>query len=339
MPLLGLVLAASIGLSLGVLGGGGSILTVPIFVYVLGYGAKESIAMSLAVVGATSLFGAASHWRAGNVDLRVALLFGAVAMVGTYLGARLAVFFSDAAQLALFATVMLLAAFFMFRGRREPARQGAQGNFPEISPSPAAKPERMPLALIAAEGIAVGVLTGLVGVGGGFLIVPALVLLGKLPMKEAVGTSLLVIALKSFAGFYGYLDQVEVDWGFMAAFTGVAIVGTVAGARLVGRIPQRALQRAFAVFLLAMGGWLLYQNRGVLLPVARPAESASHRATPMAAPAVSTSYRAAPLTSPAEPHPSTVSAAGAAPRRPSPVTYLDDHPTGGTPPLNDLEAI
>src|SRR5690606_26972699 len=112
--LLGFSLAALIGLSLGMLGGGGSILTVPIFVYVLGFGAKEAIAMSLAVVGATSLFGAASHWRAGNVDLRVALIFGAVAMVGTYLGARLAVYFSDAAQLALFAVVMLLAAYFMF---------------------------------------------------------------------------------------------------------------------------------------------------------------------------------------------------------------------------------
>lgn len=283
MALLGFSLAALIGLSLGMLGGGGSILTVPIFVYVLGFGAKEAIAMSLAVVGATSLFGAASHWRAGNVDLRVALIFGAVAMVGTYLGARLAIYFSDAAQLALFAVVMLLAAYFMFRGRREPASKQATtslpGSAPVTPPTPgapapatAARPAgRMPLGLIAAEGIAVGVLTGLVGVGGGFLIVPALVLLGKLPMREAVGTSLLVIALKSFAGFYGYLDQVVVDWGFMAGFTGVAIVGIVIGTALVSRIPQRALQRAFAVFLLVMGSWLLYQNRGVLTRTASPA--------------------------------------------------------------------
>ena len=148
--------------------------------------------MSLAVVGAVSLFGAAGHWRAGNVNLRVALIFGAVAMAGTYLGARLAVFFSGAAQLILFAVVMLLAAWFMFR----PAKVEAEGAAP-------AELRDMPLALIAAEGLAVGVLTGLVGVGGGFLIVPALVLLGKVPMKQAVGTSLLVIAMKSAAGFAG----------------------------------------------------------------------------------------------------------------------------------------
>ncbi len=256
MATLGLALAALIGLSLGLLGGGGSILTVPIFVYILGYGAKEAIAMSLAVVGVTSLFGAVSHWRAGNVNLRVALTFGVVAMVGTYLGARLAVFFSGAAQLALFAVVMLLAAYFMFRGRKEaPAAEAAR-----------ARAGGMPLGLIVLEGLAVGVLTGLVGVGGGFLIVPALVLLGKIPMKEAVGTSLLVIALKSFAGFYGYLGQVEVAWGFMGSFTAVAVVGIVIGTALVRKIPQAALQRAFAIFLMVMGVWLLYQNRGVVLP-------------------------------------------------------------------------
>jgi uncharacterized protein len=258
MEILGLALAALIGLSLGLLGGGGSILTVPIFVYVLGFGAKEAIAMSLAVVGATSLFGAVSHWRNGNVNLRVALIFGSVAMVGTYLGARLAVFFSGAAQLVLFALVMLLAAFFMFR-RGKPAAVKAleQGALP---------PARMSRALIAVEGMAVGVLTGLVGVGGGFLIVPALVLLGKLPMKQAVGTSLLVIAMKSVTGFAGYLGQVEVPWGFMTLFTAVAVVGILAGTSLVRFVPQEALRRAFAVFLVVMGGFILYQNRAVLLP-------------------------------------------------------------------------
>jgi uncharacterized membrane protein YfcA len=251
MMLLGLGLAALIGLSLGMLGGGGSILTVPIFVYVLGFDAKEAIAMSLAVVGATSLFGALSHWRAGNVNLRVAVIFGLVAMAGTYAGARLAVFFSGAAQLTLFALVMLLAAFFMFRDRTP--RTGA--------PS---RDVPMPLLLIVVEGLAVGVLTGLVGVGGGFLIVPALVLLGRLPMKQAIGTSLLVIALKSFAGFLGYLDQVEVQWGFMAGFTAVAIAGILLGTWLVRFVPQHALRRSFAVFLIIMGAFILYQNRAVL---------------------------------------------------------------------------
>jgi uncharacterized protein len=251
--LTGLALAALIGLSLGLLGGGGSILTVPIFVYVLGFEAKEAIAMSLAVVGATSLFGAAGHWRAGNVNPRVAVVFGAVAMAGTYLGARLAVFFSGGAQLTLFAGVMLLAAVFMFRDRTP-------------APDPAAAVVPMPLALLVAEGMAVGILTGLVGVGGGFLIVPALVLLGRLPMKEAVGTSLLVIAMKSAAGFVGYLGQVEVQWGFIAAFTAVATAGIVAGTALVRHVSQHRLKRAFSVFLVVMGVFILYQNRSVIRP-------------------------------------------------------------------------
>jgi uncharacterized membrane protein YfcA len=268
MAILGLALAALIGLSLGLLGGGGSILTVPIFVYVLGFGAKEAIAMSLAVVGATSLFGAAGHWKAGNVNLRVALIFGAVAMVGTYLGARLAVHFSGAAQLALFAVVMLLAAFFMLR-EREPllAKVGETellGEAPVVQDG--ADVREMAVGLIALEGVAVGTLSGLVGVGGGFLIVPALVLLGKLPMKQAVGTSLLVIAMKSAAGFYGYLGQVEVPWAFMGLFTVVAVLGIFAGTYLVQFVSQAQLKRSFALFLVVMGGFILWQNRDVVLP-------------------------------------------------------------------------
>lgn len=257
MVALGFALAALIGLSLGLLGGGGSILTVPIFVYVLGFGAKEAIAMSLAVVGVVSLFGAVGHWRAGNVNVRVALIFGGVAMAGTYLGARLAVFFSGAAQLALFAVVMLVAAVFMFREKTPSGRAAGEGDGTAVW--------EMPVLLIVAEGIAVGVLTGLVGVGGGFLIVPALVLLGGIPMKQAVGTSLLVIAMKSAAGFYGYLGQVEVPWGFIAAFTAVAVVGIFAGTYLVRFVSQTQLKRAFAIFLVVMGGFILYQNRAVVL--------------------------------------------------------------------------
>jgi uncharacterized protein len=243
-------------------------------VYVLGFGAKEAIAMSLAVVGAVSLFGAAGHWRAGNVNIRVALVFGLVAMVGTYGGARLAVYFSGAAQLALFAGVMLLAAFFMFRDQKpivtdpplldEPADAHAMA---EAAALPDGAPvTRMPIGLIIVEGLAVGALTGLVGVGGGFLIVPALVLLAKIPMKQAVGTSLLVIAMKSATGFLGYLGQVEVPWGFMTVFTGVAIIGIFGGTYLVQFVSQAALKRAFAVFLLVMGSFILYQNREVILP-------------------------------------------------------------------------
>jgi len=257
MAIVGFLLAGLIGLSLGLLGGGGSILTVPVFVYVLGFGAKEAIAMSLAVVGVTSLFGALGHWRMGNVNLRVAGLFGAVAMVGTYFGARLAVFFTAGAQMVLFAVVMLLAAGFMFR-------DGSAGG----GGSKATGAMGIPVPLVILEGLAVGVLTGLVGVGGGFLIVPALVVLGRLPMKEAVGTSLLVIAMKSTAGFYGYLGQVEVPWGFIGLFTAVSVVGIYGGTLLVRRVPQHALQRAFAVFLIVMGGFILYQNRQTVIPSA-----------------------------------------------------------------------
>ena len=250
MLTLGFALALLVGLSLGLLGGGGSILTVPIFVYILDIEAKAAIAMSLAVVGGTSLVGALRHGQVGNVNARVALIFGPVAMIGTYLGARLSVFFSGAMQLALFAVVMLAAAFFMLRESLSALPTPRRPQRPGIA-----------LALIVAEGLSVGVLTGLVGVGGGFLIVPVLVLLTGLPMKQAVGTSLLVIALKSFAGFAGYVGQVDVNWLFMAGFTAVAIIGIWVGAHLVQYVSQAVLKRAFAVLLLVMGCWILYQNR------------------------------------------------------------------------------
>ena len=256
MAIVGLLLATLMGISLGLIGGGGSILAVPILKYVVGFGAKEAIASSLAVVGLTSLFAAIGHWRSGNVNLRVALVFGSVAMAGTYLGARLAVFFSGGAQLVLFAVVMIVAAYFMFR---ENGPKSAEDGLDSDSPA-----KSMSYGLIVVEGLAVGVLTGLVGVGGGFLIVPALVVLGKVPMKEAVGTSLLVIAMKSATGFVGYFGQVEVRWGYLALFTAVAIAGSLGGTYLVRYVPQGALKKTFAVFLVVMGAFILYQNRGAI---------------------------------------------------------------------------
>lgn len=250
---IGLLLAAVVGLSLGMLGGGGSILAVPIFVYVLGYGPKEAIAMSLAVVGITSLAAAVGHWRAGNVDVRVAAIFGPFAMVGSYAGARLAAFVSGPFQLSLFGAVMLVSAVFMFRG-----------SSPRLAAAP--EPGPMPVRLIAAEALLVGVLTGLVGVGGGFLIVPTLALLGKVPIRIAIGTSLVVIALNAVAGFTGYLGQVDVPWLVMGAFAALATVAAVGGSWLVPFIPQHALRRTFAAFLVVMGALILYENRTVLLP-------------------------------------------------------------------------
>lgn len=252
MPALaaGLLLAALIGLSLGLLGGGGSILTVPILVYVLGFPAKQAVAMSLAIVAVVSLVGAAGHWRAGRVRVRTALAFGAVAMAGAFVGARLGTRVSGTLQLLLLAIVMLAAATLMFTnaGRREPS----------------AIPVERSLAVVAVAGLGVGVLTGLVGVGGGFLIVPALVLLLAVPMKEAVGTSLLVITLNATAGFAGYLGSVPIDWPFLTAFTAVAIGGIVVGTKLVHRVPAAALRRGFAVFLVVVGCLIIYQNRAVL---------------------------------------------------------------------------
>lgn len=248
MQLLAVALAAVIGLSLGLLGGGGSILTVPAFVYLLDIEPKAAIAMSLIVVGATALVGAASHWRSGNVRLRTAVLFGLVAMVGSYAGARAAAFVPAAVQLTILGVVMLAASVSMLR---------------PITPRPASH-QRAPLSpkLIAAA-LAVGALTGIVGIGGGFLIVPALVLLAGVPMKEAVGTSLLVIAMNSASGFAGYAGTVVVQWRFVATFTAVAIGGILAGSYLVRFIPAPALKRAFAVFLLFIGAFVLYQNRAV----------------------------------------------------------------------------
>lgn len=248
-----MALGAVIGATLGVLGGGGSILTVPIFVYVLGFSPKDAIAMGLAVVGVTSLVGAAGHWRAGNVNLRVAAVFGAVAMIGTYAGARLSVLLAGATQLAIFALVMLVAAVFMFRGSR-PAAAG-----------PAAAPSgRRVVAFVVGEGLAVGLLTGLVGVGGGFLIVPALVLLA-LPIGQAVGTSLAIIATNCAVGFYGYLGHVSLDWRAVALVAGGTIPGMALGVHLHRQIPQRALRRGFAVFLLFVAVFILYQNMATVL--------------------------------------------------------------------------
>ena len=253
MMTLGLSLAALIGLSLGLLGGGGSILTVPVFVYVLGYGAKESIAMGLAVVGTTSFVGAVGHWRQGNVQLRAALTFGALAMAGTYGGARLAAYVPGAVQLSLFAVVMLIAAGSMFRSAR--SRSG---------PVEAPKPGRS-LGMITLVSLDVGLLTGLVGVGGGFLIVPALVLFGGLDMKQAVGSSLLVIGLNSYVGLAGYAGQVTLPWGLLGGFTLLAVGGILLGIWLTRFVSAAGLKRAFAVLLVLMGAFILYKNREELM--------------------------------------------------------------------------
>jgi len=253
MTFLGLLLAVFMGLALGLLGGGGSILAVPILVYVLGFSTKEAVAASLVIVGLTSMFGAAEHWRKGHVKLRVALVFGSFAAAGAYLGAQLAEFLSGPVQLSLFAVVMLGAAFFMFRNN-ESDEEGKD----ILSHSSTGSL----LLALAAPGLGVGVLTGLVGVGGGFLIVPALVLIAEVPMETAVGTSLLIITINSFAG---YLGKAEMQWGLMALFTALAVAGSFAGAYLTRFVPSGALQKSFAVFVVVLAVFILYENRGAFL--------------------------------------------------------------------------
>lgn len=266
MLILGYALAALIGLSLGLMGGGGSILTVPIFVYVLAFDPKLAIAMSLPVVGVTSLVGAIGHWRAGNVDLKTAALFGIVAMTAAYAGARLAVLLSGAVQLSLLAVIMVAAAISMFiSARRAPSARTPESG----SERPAS------LQLLLAVALCVGLVTGVVGIGGGFLIVPALVLLGGISMKPAVGTSLLVIAMNCASGFAGYIGRVDIPWTFVLGFTAVAVLGILVGTHLVRYVSQRALKQAFSVFLIVMGTFILVQNRNVFSPASRAA-SPSH---------------------------------------------------------------
>jgi uncharacterized membrane protein YfcA len=237
-----------IGTSLGMLGGGGSILTVPVFVYVLGFAPKDSIAMSLAVVGVASVAGAIGHWRSGNVNLRTAALFGGTAMAGTWAGTRLAAYVTGATQLLVFAIVMLAAAGFMARPRREIA----------VERRNALSGARL-WTLLIAEALAVGLLTGLVGVGGGFLIVPALVLLG-VGMRIAVGTSLVIIATNCAVGFSGYLGQVQIAWSAMALVIAGTLPGIWAGTALHGRLSQQRLRQSFAVFLVLVAAFIVYRN-------------------------------------------------------------------------------
>jgi uncharacterized membrane protein YfcA len=246
MLALTVALAAVIGLSLGLLGGGGSILAVPLLLYVADMPAKEAIATSLLVVGVTSAVAVIPHARAHRVRWRTGLIFGVAGMTGAYVGGRVAVFIPAVVLLGAFALMMLATAAAMIRGRRpDPGR---------------VVPRELPIGKVIAEGVAVGLVTGLVGAGGGFLVVPALALLGGLSMPIAIGTSLVVIAMKSFAGFAGYLSGVHINWALAAAVTAAAVLGSLAGSRLAGRIREDLLRQAFGWFVLAMGVFVLAQQ-------------------------------------------------------------------------------
>lgn len=240
-----LILAIAIGLSLGLLGGGGSILTVPLLTYVAGMDPKEAIAASLFVVGATSVLSTLTHARMGNVQWRTGLIFGAASMAGAFLGGLAGGYIPGVILMLAFAVMMIATAIAMLRGRKK---------------RDTVEQTKLPLGKILIEGLVVGLVTGLVGAGGGFLVVPALALLGGLSMPVAVGTSLLVISMKSFAGLAGYLTTVSLDWPLVLGVTGMALIGALIGARLTKVVPEQALRKGFGIFVLVMGVFVLSQE-------------------------------------------------------------------------------
>lgn len=241
-----LLLSVLIGLSLGLLGGGGSILTVPILTYVAGMNPKEAIAASLFVVGATSAVSAVTHARKKRVKWRTGLVFGAAGMAGAFGGGLLGGHIPGTILMIAFALMMVATSLAMIRGRKDRTTVAHDGELPVLK--------------VILEGLVVGLVTGLVGAGGGFLVVPALALLGGLSMPVAVGTSLVVIAMKSFAGLGGYLTTVSLDWALVGGVTVAAILGSFLGARLAGRIPEATLRKGFGFFVLAMGVFVLVQE-------------------------------------------------------------------------------
>lgn len=249
MYLLGLILSAVIGLSLGLIGGGGSILTVPILVYFLGVEPHEAVTMSLAVVGATSLFGTFLHYRRDNVNFSSGLIFGIAGIFGAFLGSPLTHLVSPGVLLLLFGALMAVVAISMLWRKRRTNEE---------------TPQEMNRAKAILAGFGVGILTGFLGVGGGFLIVPALVLFGGLAMKEAIGTSLLVIFLNCLAGLAGHASQGAFDWSLTFLVMVLAVGGTVLGTILSHRLAAHRLQTMFAYLVLAVAVFLFAKNYAVL---------------------------------------------------------------------------
>jgi uncharacterized protein len=258
------------GLVLGLFGSGGSIIAMPALMYLLHVEPKSAIAMSLGVVAVTATITALHNWRKGLVDTRIALVFGLFGVAGTFAGARLGLLTPVTIQLGLFALVMYAAAWRMLRpakvaaaasGGAVNAGGGAVVNAGGAAALTDCRANCAPhLGHIALHGIGVGVLTGLVGVGGGFLIVPALVLLSGIPMKTAVGTSLAIVAAKSYAGFAGYMGGVPIDYAVMGGFTFVTVIGSFIGAHFSDRLSQATLKKAFAWFLVVVATYILFKS-------------------------------------------------------------------------------
>lgn len=261
MEIAGYMSSILIGVALGLIGGGGSILTVPVLVYLFSIDAVMATAYSLFIVGSTSIAGAFSYFKKGLVNIRTAVVFGIPSIAAVYLTrayivpAIPAVIFTSGdfiftrsmLLMVLFAILMIVTSFSMIKKDKEVVV--------EVS-----RQQRFNYPLILIEGAVVGVLTGLVGAGGGFLIIPALVLLSKLPMKEAVGTSLVIIAAKSLIGFFGENNETPMDWTFLLAITVFAIIGIFIGMALSKKIDGNKLKPAFGWFVLVMGIYILIKE-------------------------------------------------------------------------------
>ena len=255
IQLLGFVAAGFIGISLGLIGGGGSILTVPVLVYFFGISPILSTAYSLFVVGSTSFFGAFKKALSKQVCIKTSIIFSIPSLISVYLTRLYIVpaipqkmdlpfgnsLDKDLAIMLIFAAIMLLASFSTIKKERA------------VKPVSQPKAPALKYTLIALEGLLVGLLTGIVGAGGGFLIIPALVLLGRLPMKLAVGTSLVIISVKSLVGFLGDLKmQTDLDWAFLLQFSAIAIIGVYIGSYLTKYVSGERLKSAFGWFVFSL---------------------------------------------------------------------------------------
>lgn len=247
--LLAIIGAIVIGISLGLFGSGGSILTVPVLMYMVDMPADLAIASSLIIVAGISLFGSLSYIKRRQVSWRHFWVFGIPGMCGTYGGAWLGTLVDSRWQLLVFSLLMIVAAVLMWRSKSPAANEQPAMNYFKV----------------VLEGLTVGIITGFVGVGGGFLIVPALVLLAGLSMPVAVGTSLLIIVIKSIAGFFKYYavmaaNDVTFDWTVIGIMIAGGVLGTIFGAKVGQKLPKEKLQKGFAAFLVGMGIFVITKS-------------------------------------------------------------------------------
>jgi uncharacterized protein len=247
------LLGAAVGFSLGLVGGGGSILTVPLLVYVMGEPVSEAIGTALAIVGVNALVGFLVHWRERRADIRIGISFGLAGTVGAVVGTWFGHLLPGGQILFLFALLMLLAALATVRRRASPRGPSAAGVL---------RGDRghIELLKLVVAGVGVGFLTGFFGVGGGFVIVPALVVALRMPMHRAIGTSLLIITINSAVGLITHLQYGRIDLPITALFIVGGVAGTVVGTRFAGRVSEQRLRQTFAAGLVAVSCYLLVKN-------------------------------------------------------------------------------